>query len=107
MLLYGPYYRIKSSSQTEEDMEKQLESKEIWGGVPRNIFSSDIPKVQAYSQKPQGKNVKGIAFWTTVAPDIGGIPGQPTWSGEREGVKIEDGYAKIPVKKIIPFGTDD
>ena len=105
--LYGPYYRIKSSSQTEEDIRKQLQSKEVWGEVPRNIFKSDIPKVKAYSNPPEGKNIKGVMFWTTVPPDSGGIPGKPTWSGGREGVRIEDGYAKIKVINIISFGTDD
>ena len=105
--LYGPYYRIKSPSQTEEDIRTQLQSKEIWGEAPRNIYGSDIPKVKAYSESPEGKNIKGVMFWTTVPPDSGGIPGKPTWSGEREGVRIEDGYAKIKVINIIPFGTDD
>lgn len=102
---YGPYYRVKSSSQTEEDIKQQLESQEIWGGAPRNVYQSNIPKVKAYSEKP--KNAKGVEFWTTVPPDSGGVPGKPTWSGGREGVRIEDGYAKIKVVKITPFGTDD
>lgn len=103
--LYGPYYRVKSPSQTEEDLEKQLQNKEIWGQAPRNIFRSDIPKVKAFAEPPKNSNAKGVKFWTTIPPDSGGIPGQPTWSGDRKGVRIEDSYAKIKVINIIPFGT--
>ncbi|MBE9045109.1 hypothetical protein IQ255_11960 [Pleurocapsales cyanobacterium LEGE 10410] len=101
------YYRVCSPSQTDEDIEKQLKSKEVWGKPPRNYNQSDIPKVKAYSKRPQGRNIRGIKFWTDIPPDPGGIPGQPTWSGGREGVRIEDGYAKMKVIKISLFTIND
>ena len=103
----NPYYRICSPSQTDEDIKKQIESREVWGKAPRNYNQSNIPKVKAYSKKPKGRNIRGIKFWTDIPPDPGGIPGQPTWSGGTEGVRIEGDYAKIKVTKIILFTSDD
>ena len=102
-----PYYRVKSPSQTDEDIEKQIKTKEIWGAKSRNFNRSHIPKVKAYTEWRWGKDTIGIVFWTDVAPDVGCIPGKPTWSGPREGVKVEDGYAKIKVTKIEKFFMSD
>jgi hypothetical protein len=77
----GPvYYRLSSSTQTEEDVKKQIESGETLGKAPR---WSTIPKVKAYAgHLPKGGT--GIEFTTDVSPDPDGIPTQPTWSGPRE-----------------------
>jgi hypothetical protein len=101
--VYGPYYRVKSPSQTEEDIEQQIQKKEIWGKVPRNFLASHIPKVKAYTEWRFGEEATGIIFWTNVAPDKGGVPGKPTWSGNREGVKTEGEFAKIKVIKIYCY----
>jgi hypothetical protein len=97
------YHREESSSQTAQTAVLQIDSQEMWGGPARNTFQSDIPKVKAFHHKlPQDSNgmrtKKGIEFNTEVEPDRGTRPGLLYWSGEREGVRNEDGYAKIKVK---------
>jgi hypothetical protein len=87
-----------SPTQTEEDIEKQIQSKEIWGKPARG---SGIPKVKAYTEfKPGIKTEKGIKFTTVVPPDPGSPIHLALWSNGREGVRIEDGYAKIGVLTI-------
>jgi hypothetical protein len=91
--MIGTYHRIASPTQTSIDAIKQIESKEIWGGIPRNGYE---PKVQAYvGFLPM--TADGIEFTTDVVPDVGCPIGQAFWSGERVGVRVEDGYAKISV----------
>jgi RHS repeat-associated protein len=85
------YHRVESTTQTTDIARLQEETGEIWGRAPRG---SDIPKVQAYrGPLPEGR--RGIEFITDVAPDPGGVPFLPTWSGPRAGVRVEDGFAKI------------
>jgi hypothetical protein len=96
------YYRKESSSQTPDVARMQKESGEIWGGPTRNFMPSHIPKVKAYwgelEQQSPGKKCKGIEFVTAVEPDRGCRPeGVVYWSGPREGVRVEDDYAKIAV----------
>ncbi len=101
---YGPFFRVITPTQTEEDIEKQLQSKEIWGKPPRNIYSSDIPKVQAFTEEMPGvKKNQGIKFTTDVPPDSGSPPGQAQWSSLNPGVKIEDGYAQLKVLTIVRY----
>ncbi len=102
------YHRIESDSQSAEDAKNQIDTQEIWGTLPRHSNSSHIPKVKAYTDALplaiNGKEKqKGIEFTTNVEPDKGGRPNKPTWSGEREGVRNEEGedgemYAKIKVQ---------
>jgi hypothetical protein len=100
--IYGPYYRFKSPTQTEEDTRLQLESQELWGKAP---WGSDTPKVQAYTSAYPGvnQNRQGIEFTTVVCPDRGTPPGQVSWSNGREGVRKEDGYAKIRLLTITRY----
>jgi hypothetical protein len=87
------YHRLSSPTQTSVDAQRQIISQEIWGGIPRNGYE---PKVQAYlGSLPT--NANGIEFTTETAPDIGCPRGQAFWSGERNGVRVEDGFAKIAV----------
>jgi hypothetical protein len=79
-------------------MTNSLASQEIWGGPARNCFFSDIPKVKAFSKKLDRTTERGIEFTTAVAPDRGTRPGLVYWSGEREGVRNEDDWAKIKVQ---------
>ena len=89
--MFGPFFRLKSPTQTFDVAKLQEQTGEMWGRAPRN---SDIPKVQAWEGPlPEGK--QGVEFYTDVAPDTGGAPGRPTWSGPRPGVRVEDDYAKI------------
>jgi hypothetical protein len=96
------YHRKESSSQTAEDARKQIASQEIWGGPARNFKPSDIPKVKAYiGELPltnNGVKAKGIEFTTKADLDRGLPRGVFLWSGDREGVRTEDGYAKIKVE---------
>ncbi|WP_295614614.1 hypothetical protein [Chamaesiphon sp. GL140_3_metabinner_50] len=92
------YHRKESDSQTVDDAKKQIASQEIWGGPARNCFFSDIPKVKAFSKKFDRTTERGIEFTTSVEPDRGTRPGLVYWSGEREGVRNEDDWAKIKVQ---------
>jgi hypothetical protein len=96
----GVYHRYLTPTQTEADIEMQLKSCEIWGKAAQNVYQSDIPKVKAYVGKiPQGK--AGIEVTTDVPPDPNTPPHLATWSGNREGVRTEAGYAKLGVLTII------
>jgi hypothetical protein len=96
------YRREESPSQTIEDAKRQKESQEIWGGPLHGLFQSDIPRVKAYVGKlplkaNQTAKIRGLEFLTQVPPDSGTRPGLAYWSGKREGIRNEDGYAKIKV----------
>jgi hypothetical protein len=96
--MYGPFYRLTDSL---DEVRKVLDSGELWGMSPRNIFQSDIAKVKAFAGKlPRG--AKGFEFETAVRPDDGHVPGKPTWAAEpkRDGIKSEGAYAKIKVKVL-------
>jgi hypothetical protein len=90
------YHRLESESQTPETAAAQQASGEIWGGAARNVLASDIPKVKAYGG-PLPDGARGVEFVTEVPPDPGQVPGKPTWTGPRRGVRLEDGFAKIAV----------
>ncbi len=102
----GQIYHRKQSRQPDDvaTARAQIASQELWGGPARNFFQSNIPKVKAYRDKlPQDQNGirtrTGIEFNTEVEPDRNTKPGGAVyWSEEREGVRNEDGYAKIKVK---------
>lgn len=89
MATFGPFHRLASPTQDQDTAQLQQESQEIWGR-PRK--DSDIPQVQAYNGGLP-KDTKGIEFMTETAPDRGTI--HPRWTGPRQGVTIENGFAKI------------
>jgi hypothetical protein len=96
------YHREKSSSQTADVAKQQIASQEMWGGPPRNYVGSDIPKVKAYWNhlpllNDRQTKQSGIEFTTLVEVDSY-HPKFALWSGDREGVRNEDGYAKIDVR---------
>jgi hypothetical protein len=96
--MFGPFHRLTDSL---EEVNKILQSGEIWGMAPRNVFRSDIPKVKAYTGKlPSG--VRGIEFETEVEPDSGHVPDKPTWSAKqkRAGIECDGDYAKIKVRVL-------
>jgi RHS repeat-associated protein len=76
---------------------KVKESGELWGAPPRNTYASDIPKAKAYDG-PLPEGAFGFEFKNSTAPDVGHVPGQPVWSGNRPGVVTENGWAKIKVE---------
>jgi hypothetical protein len=97
------YHREKSSSQTADVARKQIASQEMWGGSFRNYMGgSDIPRVKAYlNQLPLLNDLQtqqsGIEFTTLVEVDSY-HPKFAYWSGDRDGIRNEDGYAKIDVR---------
>jgi RHS repeat-associated protein len=90
------YHRLQSPTQPPEVAAQQVASGEVWGRPPRGSW---IPAVQAYSG-PLPEGTRGIEFTTDVPPDRYGIPGQPTWRGPREGVRVEGDFAKVKVLSI-------
>ena len=94
MLKYGPYHRVSSTSQTDEDAAKIETSGELWGKPP---FGSGTPQPQAYDG-PLPADKIGIEFWTDVAPHPGSPPGKVRWwPGDPGVVRVNDDYAKIAI----------
>src|SRR5688572_25026860 len=94
--MFGPFHRLTAS---QEEVQEVLDSGELWGTSPRNVFQSDIPKVKAYDGRlPDGE--MGFEFETGVRPDYGHVAGKPTWAAKpkRSGVRIEGDFAKIKVR---------
>lgn len=89
------YYRIQNSrTQTEEISCLQETSGELWG--TRGRYNAR-PTVRAYlGRLPEDD--EGIEFETAVSPDPNGVPILPTWTGPREGVRVEGPYAKINIR---------
>lgn len=90
---YGPFHRLQSPTQSDDVAALQVASREMWGR-PRQY--SDIPQVQAYTGTLPDKAL-GLEFTTTVPPDVGTAPGHARWTGPRQGVTVQDGFAKIKV----------
>ncbi|NJO93487.1 MAG: hypothetical protein HC820_02360 [Hydrococcus sp. RM1_1_31] len=99
------YHRRESPTQTPTVAKLQEESMEIWGTPPRNIFQSNIPKVQAYEGSLPA-DARGIEFTTDIEPDSGTPPGIACWSNDpdnpREGVRVEerDGKTYLIIKVL-------
>jgi hypothetical protein len=100
----GQLYHRKQSKQPDEveTAKKQIASQEMWGGPFKNYLGgTDIPKVKAYMHQLPLLNDRetkqsGIEFTTLVEVDSY-HPHFAYWSGDRDGVRNEDGYAKIDV----------
>lgn len=67
MLLFGPFHRVESPTQTSEVAAKQVSSSEIWGRAskPNGLF----PCVKAYPGALSPER-RGIEFTTPVQPDL-------------------------------------
>ena len=98
-IMFGPYHRLKSPTQTNDVAEMQQLVQEVWGRPRRD---SDIPQVQAYEGELPN-DAEGIEFVTATEPDSNTPPGHVRWTGPRGGVRVEDGFAKVPVQ--ITFNT--
>jgi len=96
--MHGPFHRIGDSSET---VRRIVETDELWGAAPRNIFRSSIPKVKAY-QGPLPDSASGFEFETEVPPDVGWVPGKPTWPAVpfRPGIAADGEFAKTKVRII-------
>lgn len=90
------YHRKESPTQTAADAALQEATGEIWGSVP---FGGVRPVAQAY-RGPLPSGARGIEFTTDVAPDPQTPPSRARWSGPRQGVRVEGGFAKIDVTVI-------
>jgi hypothetical protein len=88
------YLRRESDSQTPAIAKKQEESGEIWGGANRNIWVTDRPSVDAFVGRLTERE-RGVEFITQVPPDPLQPPRRARWTGPREGVRIEDDFAKL------------
>lgn len=91
------YHRLESPTQTAADAKKQEQSNEVWGGANRNSWVTDRPSVDAYVG-PLKAGTRGIEFETAVPPDPGQPPGRARWTGPRDGVRVEAGFAKLEVR---------
>ena len=91
---YGPFHRLASPTQTQEDAQRQAETGEIWGRTPRN---SGWPQIEAYPGLLK-EGEFGIEFYTAARPNESRHSPVHYWSGpEFEGsARIEGDFAKIP-----------
>lgn len=102
---YGPYHRLSSPTQTEDDALKQRASGELWGRTP---WRGNWPQVQAFDG-PLPTDANGIEFYTTRPPD--GPNSRPwiSWSGSplRSDVTNRDDFAIIDCEIVrIFYGRD-
>lgn len=87
------YHRRGGPTQTDDMARTILRTGRLAGTKGRyNV----IPTVRAYLG-PLPEPAWGIEFTTEVASDRFGVPGQPTWSGDRPGVTTEGELAWIEV----------
>lgn len=93
---YGPYHRVGSTSQSDEDAYKMQASGELWGKAPRG---SATPQPKAYDG-PLPEHEIGIEFWTDAAPRPGSAPGKIRWWPGDPGVHLmeDQDFAKIAIE---------
>jgi len=88
---YGPFHRLASPTQTEEDARRQSASGEIWGRTPQ---SSDWVQVRAYrGSLPNG--LFGIEFYTDILPDDPQNRSRICWSSIGGRVRLDGEFAKL------------
>jgi hypothetical protein len=94
-VLYGPYHRLESPTQTIQDAANQESSGQMWGQSARG---SHLPSVKAYIG-PLHANSRGVEFTTPVVPHRQTHPTLVQWyetdSGVNSGPKV--GFVWIPV----------
>ncbi|ROU07110.1 RHS repeat-associated core domain-containing protein [Lysobacter enzymogenes] len=83
--LFGPFHRLGDSV---ESIGSTSRSGELQGNPPTNFFQSNFPKVQAYDG-PVPVGGKGFEFYTPNRPDVGHVPGKPTWTPAPHGDAAE------------------
>lgn len=93
-VLYGPYYRVQSPSQSASVAKLQEKSGKVWGQPARY---SALPSVKAF-RGPLPAGERGIEFWTTIPPHSGTHPDRVFWyEGDNGVVKERDDFVSIPV----------
>jgi hypothetical protein len=94
--LFGPFYRAGSP---DHDVRLMRESGEWWGRGNTTLGKTDHPEVLAYTRlaSPVAVGGKYARFYTTAPVRRGSGAGIPGWSPNDQGVREEDGWAKIDV----------
>ena len=94
-VVYGPYHRLESPSQSTQVAAQQQQSSQIWGRAAR---WSDMLSVKAYRGALPG-GARGVEFTTTVAPHSATHPTLVQWYQSDPGVQSgPDGYVWIAVR---------
>jgi hypothetical protein len=95
-ILYGPFRREASPTQSDDVAAAMERSGELWGNPARQSLSQ--PMVQAY-RGPLAPGQRGVEFYTPVRPlsPRNSPPGEARWPVGLPGVREEDGFAKIPI----------
>lgn len=91
---YGPFHRLRSSSQSDEVADAIVQSGELWGRVHR--LGGSEPTVQAYVGSLRDRI--GIEFFTFHPPRPGTPPDQAEWRPGSPGVRLEREFAKIAIR---------
>jgi hypothetical protein len=69
-----------------------------WGSLRESAACSAF--ASSLASPDGGRSVGGIEFNTDVPPDPGSPPGYAVWSGPRDGVTVEEDYARIRVRVV-------
>lgn len=93
-MVFGPFHRVESPTQTKQTADQQARSNAIWGTIARWGYA---PTVKAY-RGPLPAGVRGIEFTTTVAPRKNSHPTLVEWMQGDPGVTDQPGgYVSITV----------
>ncbi len=97
-VIYGPFHRVESPTQTPEVARLIIESGRLFGQGQRQVGGGrGIPVVQAYNG-PLPAGVRGIEFMTPIRPAAGSRPGAVNWYRNNEGVDdVDIDWVSIPV----------
>jgi predicted amidophosphoribosyltransferase len=95
-VVFGPYHRLESPTQTIQDANHQEQSGELWGQPAR---WSQLPSVKAY-RGPLPTAARGIEFTTQVQPHAQTHPTLVQWYEADPGVSrgATFGFVWIPIK---------
>jgi hypothetical protein len=91
--IYGPFHRVRSTTQTDKVCRDIVASNELWGKIP---YGGDQPQVQAYRGRLKSGS-SGIEFMTALKPFPNNHPYEVRWRPEQPGVRLENGFAKIDI----------
>jgi hypothetical protein len=92
---YGPYHRLRSATQTEDDDWQQMLSGELWGRA--SSYTGGPRRAKAW-RGTLGPNDHGIEFFARVAPDLGRSGVLIWWSEGRDGVRVAGEFAIIEIR---------
>ncbi|MFJ9210479.1 hypothetical protein [Streptomyces sp. NPDC102264] len=102
VLLYGPFHRLSSPTQTADDARAIVESGELWGLTPK--WGGNATAQAHRGPIPTNAKPGSLEFYTTVKPKPQGStpPGYASWeadveAGVRSFTKDGDDWASIPI----------